>query len=61
MDPTSRVSSPLTNQTPSLPAAIVTASTRILATRLPVVGSMRDTERSSLMTQTAPAPTATWG
>jgi hypothetical protein len=56
---TARVSSALMNQTPSLPAAIVAASTTILATRLPLSGSIRETVRSSLIAQTAPAPTAT--
>jgi hypothetical protein len=56
---TARVSSALMNHTPSLPAAMVAASTTILATRFPVSGSIRETVRSLLIAQTAPAPTAT--
>ena len=47
-----------TNQTPASPAAIVLARASIVATLLPVLGSMREIVWSGLIAQTAPAPTA---
>jgi hypothetical protein len=55
---TATLSSASMNQTPSLPAAIVAASTSIVASWAPVSGSIRETVRSGLIAQTAPAPTA---
>ncbi len=53
----------LRNQTPSPPAAIVLGRTPVgmVATRRPVLGSMRDTLSSRLRAHTAPAPTAICG
>src|SRR5215212_7639563 len=52
---------PLSTQIPSVPAAILSASTSIVATSLPVSGSIRETVWSGLSAQTAPAPTAMSG
>ena len=51
------------NQTPSSPAAMVEAEmpTSIVATSLPVSGSIRDRVSSGLIAHTAPAPTAIRG
>jgi hypothetical protein len=55
--------SQLRNQTPSWPAAIVLATTpvSIVAMRLPVARSIRETVGSGSIAHTAPAPTASWG
>ena len=52
---------PFATHTPSSSAAIDPASTSIVATSLPVSGSIRETVWSGLSAHTAPAPTTMSG